>query len=407
MPTGFVVAAFTLLALERGLTVGQVGGFLAIQGIVVFALELPTSGLADVIGRKPLLLVAGAFNLCAGVAYAVAQSFWGFALAAMLMGVFRALDSGPLEAWYVDTLHESAPGADPDEAMSRQGTVAGVAMAVASLGSGALIALHPIKSASALLLPVQVYVALSLVNMIAIAVLMKEPSGRREAFGHARRKTARGALVEAGKVVRNGGLLLRTNRVLRGTVLVAVFWAFSTVVVDVMQPIRLAELLGNEARSGAAMGPVAAVGWGVFALGSAVAGLAFKRVGVARTAILVRILNGVAAAVMGLMFTPAGLISAYLMTYGLHGSGEAAHATLLHREASSANRSTILSLSSMTFFVSSSVALLLVGRLAESASTQLAMVVAGVLSVCGFMLYLPALKKERAPRACPEWSAQE
>ncbi len=40
------------------------------------------------------------------------------------------------------------------------------------------------------------------------------------------------------------------------------------------------------------MGPVAAVGWGVFALGSALAGLASRRIGVTRTAILSRVLNG-------------------------------------------------------------------------------------------------------------------
>ena len=35
----------------------------------------------------------------------VAHSFWAFAIGAALMGVFRALDSGPLEAWFVDTVH--------------------------------------------------------------------------------------------------------------------------------------------------------------------------------------------------------------------------------------------------------------------------------------------------------------
>jgi len=214
------------------------------------------------------------------------------------------------------------------------------------------------------------------------------------------------AFGETARVVRDGIRLLRTNRVLRGIVLVAVFWAFPTVVVEILQPVRFAELLGSQAASGAWMGPVAAVGWGVFAAGSAVAGVGFKRIGAARTAILARVLNGAGAVIMGLMLGPVALVGAYLLTYGLHGSGEAAHATVLHREASSANRSTVLSLSSMTFFVATSVALYLVGALAESVSTQVAMVVAGALSIVGFVFYLPALRKERDAVATRVMSAE-
>ena len=92
-------------------------------------------------------------------------------------------------------------------------------------------------------------------------------------------------------------------------------------------------MLGSEEQAGALMGPVAAVGWGVFALGSALAGLTWRRLGVARTAILARILNGLGAVVMGLVAGPAALIAAYLFTYALHGSAGPMHHSLLHREA--------------------------------------------------------------------------
>ena len=72
---------------------------------------------------------------------------------------------------------------------------------------------------------------------------------------------------------------------LRCVVLVEVFWTAALVVFETFQPIRLAELVGGEEQAGALMGPVAAVGWGVFAAGSALAGLGSRRFGVARTAI--------------------------------------------------------------------------------------------------------------------------
>ena len=126
-PIGLVVGLFTLLPLERGLTVAQALTASAMSGFVVFALELPTSGFADAFGRRPVFIAAAVVNVLAAVAYLVAQTFWMFALAACLMGVFRALDSGPLEAWFVDTVHATEPGADVDGALAAQGTLVGAA----------------------------------------------------------------------------------------------------------------------------------------------------------------------------------------------------------------------------------------------------------------------------------------
>src|SRR5690606_26752297 len=135
-----------------------------------------------------------------------------------------------------------------------------------------------------------------------------------------------------------------------------VFWSTAMVVFESLQPIRLAELVGSGARAGAIMGPTASVGWGVFALGAALAGLASKRVGVARAAMAARVLNGLGAVWMGVVAGPAALVAAYLVTYGLHGAAGPLYNTLLHREAASRNRSTVLSLASMTAFATYAVA---------------------------------------------------
>lgn len=153
------------------------------------------------------------------------------------------------------------------------------------------------------------------------------------------------------------------------------------------------------------MGPVASVGWGVFALGAALAGLTSGRIGVARTAILARVLNGLCAVVMGLVAGPAALIAAYLLTYSLHGSAGPMHATLLHREAEARNRATVLSMNSMLAFGAFTVIAPLLGWLAAGASTQVAMVAAGAFSVLGAVLYLPALRAERARRPAPARSS--
>ena len=191
---------------------------------------------------------------------------------------------------------------------------------------------------------------------------------------------------------------------LRGLVLVEVFWSVGMVVFEIFQPIRLAELVGGEEQAGALMGPVAAVGWGVFALGSALAGLASRRIGVARTAILSRILNGLGAVVMGLVAGPVALIAAYLFTYGAprHRGPDARH--LLHREAQARNRATVLSMNSMVAFAAFSVVAPLLGLRRGGRQHAGGHGAAGGFSVLGALFYLPALRAERQ-RAAPRGRA--
>ena len=398
-PVGLIVGVMTLWPLEQGLTISEALLAFSFMGFVVFALELPTSGFADAFGRRPVYIVSAVVNIVSSVVVIIADSFWTFAIAGALFGAFRALDSGPLEAWYVDTVHLTEPGADVDQTLAAQSTVLGGSIAVGSVMSGALIAWGPLPGASALLLPLLVWAVLNLAHLLIVVLLMREPRTHVDATG-ARR--AAQSVREAPVVIREGLGLLRSNRVLRGIVLVEIFWSTAMVVFETFQPIRLAELVGGEERAGALMGPVAAVGWGVFALGSALAGLASRRIGITRTAILSRVLNGLGAVVMGLVAGPVGLIAAYFFTYALHGTGGPMHMSLLHREAVARNRATVLSMNSMVGFAAFSVAAPLLGVLADVVSTQMAMVTAGAFSVLGALLYLPALRAERARVAAGE-----
>lgn len=391
-PVGLVVGIFTLWFLDRGLTVSETLLAFSITGIIVFVLELPTGGFADALGRRPVLVSAAAVNIVAGAVLILAESFWVFAVGAALQGVFRALDSGPLEAWFVDTVHATEPGADVDQTLATEGTVMGASMATGAVLSGGLVLWHPLPAESALLLPMVCWASLNVVYLVGLLVLMKEPRTHVDTTGLRR---AAVSAREAPGVIRDGLRLLRSSRVLLALVLVEVFWTAALVVFETLQPVRLAELVGGEERAGALMGPVAAVGWGVFALGSSLAGMSSRRLGVARTAILARVLNGLGAVTMGLVAGPLALIAAYLFTYGLHGAGGPMHSALLHREAEASNRATVLSMNSMVFFVSFALLGPPLGMLADATATQVAMVTAGAFSLLGAFLYLPALRAER------------
>ncbi|KGN43073.1 MFS transporter [Knoellia aerolata] len=392
LPVGFVIGVFTLFALERGLTVQETMTYGAAQGVMVLLLELPTSGFADAFGRKAVLVAAGVVNVIAGVLYLTATTFWQFALAAGFLGIYRALDSGPLEAWFVDTVHLTEPGADVDQALAAQGTIVGVAIAGGSLASGGLILWHPFADYSAIAFPIVVSIAFAVVHLVLTLTMVHEP---HESSETTRARQALDSARDTPKVIGDGLTLLRHNRILAGLIGVELFWVIGMMVFETMLPIRLSEMLGTT-DAGVLLGPVAAGGWAVFAFGSAVAGRMMRRWGVVRAAIAARVLNGLGAAVMGLMLGPAGLVGAYLVTYMLHGVGGAPHLTLLHREASARNRATVLSMNSMVMQAGGAVAAPTIGWLAATTSVQTAMVAAGLVSVLGAFLYLPALRQERA-----------
>ena len=395
LPVGFVVGIFTLVARERGLSIQEITLYMTAQGIMVFLLELPTSGFADALGRRPLLLLAGVVNIGAGLAFLFAHSFWQFALSAGLMGIYRALDSGPLEAWYVDTVHEREPGADVHRAMSAQGVLVGVGMGGGALVSGGLVAWHPFRESSALLLPIQVFVALSVVHLLATAILLRETPRTDNRL----RARLGGSVRETPTVVRDGVRLVTRNRVLAGLVAVELFWVIGMVAYETLMPLRLSDLLGSEARAGAWMGPAAAGGWALFSVGSWLGGRAADRFGLVQAAVLGRVLNGLGVVAMGLVLGPVALIAAYLVTYSLHGAASPAYMALMHREASSRNRATILSLGSLVMQAGGAVAGPLLGLLAAHTSIATTMVVAGTISTVGFVCFLPAWRRGRTEPA--------
>jgi MFS family permease len=391
-PVGLTIGVTTLLALERGMSLSQLGVILSMQGFVVVGLELPTGGLADAIGRRPVLIAAAVMALVSGLVYVTAHTFAAFVVALLLQGIFRALDSGPLEAWYVDNAHAADPDVKVEATLASAGTVLGFSIAGGALVSGGLVAWKPVPAMTALELPYWVALGFYAVNIVAIAVRMREGRTHVDSSGFAGAlRSAR----EAPRVVADGIRALSSSTVLRGLVLVEVFWSIGMIAFETLMPVRLSELAGGVTRAGALMGPVSAAAWGLFAAGSALAGLASRRIGVGWTALFARFFNGVLVVVMGLMTGTIGLITAFLFTYTLHGSGGPMHSTLLHREAAAGNRTTVLSMNSMVAGASYSLGLLALGPFAERTSTALAIIVAGAFSIIGAALYLPAIRKER------------
>ncbi|MGC1210309.1 MAG: MFS transporter, partial [Micromonospora sp.] len=341
LPGGLMIPVMILLLQERGLTLTQIGLVGTAQGLIILALELPTGGLADALGRKPVLATAWAVCLVSLGIFAVADSFWLFFLSWALQGIYRALDSGPLEAWYVDATLAADPDAEYERGLGWAGTVIGLAIGAGALLSGGLVALGPIGPVSALTLPVLVAIALQMVALVALLVLLKETRPARGAAA------VRSSIAEAPRMVGQAVGLLRRSRVLLALVCVELFWGFGMVTFEGLLPVRLAEVIGNADRAAALLGPASSVAWLANAAGAALTPLLLRRLGAAPSAALMRILQGVTVVGMGILAGPVGVLIAYLACYTVHGASNPLHMGLLHRQVDGPYRTSVISLNSM------------------------------------------------------------
>jgi hypothetical protein len=389
LPTGLIIPVSMLLPLERGMTLSEIGMAAAAQGLLVLFLELPTGGLADSLGRKPVLIASTLVGMTSIGIYLFADSFPAFFVAFALQGVFRALDSGPLEAWYVDASHAADPEAEIQRGLSGAGVVLGVTIATGALLSGLLVAWDPIERLDALALPVVVSLALQLVGLAGVAILMREIRVNRG--WNAATRAAR----ETPAAIRGGLRLLRDNRVLLAIVAVELFWGFGMVTFEGFTPLRLTEVLGDADRAAAIAGPAAAAAWLVSAAGAATVPWLGRRVGLAPAAASLRVLQGIAVVGIGFAAGVPGVIAAYLAAYLLHGASNPIHMTLLHRQVGGEFRATVSSLNSMAGLSAAALGLIALTALAEATSLSTAMYVGALVLAAAAPLYIPAWRQSR------------
>lgn len=390
LPSGLMIPVMILLMQERGLTLSQIGLVATAQGLVVLALELPTGGLADALGRKPVLVTAWVICLASLVLFAVADSFWLFAVVWALQGVYRALDSGPLESWYVDATLTADPKAEYERGLGWAGTVIGLAIGAGALLGGGLVALGPVGPISALTLPLLVAVALQAIFIVVLLVLLVE---HRPAKGVG---ALRASMVEAPRMVGRALGLLRRSRVLLALVAVELFWGFGMVTFESLLPIRLSEVVGGADRAAALLGPAGSAAWLANAAGAALTPWLLRRLGAAPAAALMRILQGVTVAGMGLLAGPVGVLIAYLACYTVHGASNPLHLGLLHRQVDGPYRTSVLSMNSMMAQPAGALGAVVLTALADRVSVSLAMLVGAVVLALGAPLYLPAWRANRA-----------
>lgn len=402
LPTGIGIPVLTILLQQRGMSLATIGLLSGLSSLVVVLLELPTSGLADTLGRRPVLLAAGGLSVASTSVTAFAGSAALFAVSWTIEGAYRALDSGPLEAWYVDAAQAADPDVDLEAGLAAQSTVLSGAIAVGALLGGGLALLPAPAALPVLALPLLVAIALRIADLTAMWFLLGEARPARAPAPRRRAEAAWRSTRESGRTVREALALLRTSQALVALAAVELLWGGGMTGVEMLSGLRMVELLGDPDHGVAAYALTAAVAWTISGLGAAAAPWVARRTGSwVRAAIVARIAQGAGVAAAVVVAGPVGLILGYTGFYLVHGAANVAHYGLVHRNTGAAHRSTMVSVNSLTSRIGGMAAAPILGATAAGHGVPAAFAVAAVLLAAPAPLYLLARPARPAPAGEP------
>lgn len=407
-PVGLMVPVLVLLMQARGLDLAEAGRLIAVYGVVALLLELPTGGLADVVGRRPVLAGAGLLSAAGSAGLALSVSLPLMVVAVAALGAGRALASGPLEAWYVDSVRRDDPEAEIRTGIGRAQAAEALALAVGSVIGGMLPALvvgaglmEPADGAAGagrLLVPLSVPLlaaaGMLVVQAVAVLVLAREPRRQSPAGprgGSARSDTAGDGQAPDGATIRGtvrAGLgVIQRGGDLRRLVGYAALLGVALSGVELTSPAAFSALLGGPERAGSTYGLLVGLGFGAAALGALLAPAAVRRMGDPQRAAVG--IAAVSAAVVLLVAVPAAVVAGvgFLAFYLVLGVNGPILAGLLHDRVPSAQRSTVLSAESLAVQLGGVLASLSIGALVAATSVASGyLVVAAALALGALLL---------------------
>ena len=400
LPLGLVLPFLVITPQARGLSLGAIGAVFAVHSAVAIALEVPSGALADLIGRRRVLLGGAALTAVSLLIFAAAESVLAFMASAGLLAAGRALISGSLEAWYVDSLRLLDPAAPLSHGLSRGAAAEGLALAVGSLVAGALVTLagpaHGGGGAfSGYGIAALAGALAAVAYLVAIAVLVDEGDRRAPAAGRAepvRRQVAH--IFATARDEFTGSVAVRV------VVVTGVALGMSFTAVELLWQPHLADLISDPDTHGVAFGALAAGSMLAAAVGAWLSPRVKSRAGLRSGYLLVLGLGAVCVALLGVPDTVAMFVVLYLLAYLSMGLTDPIHFELLNDSVGPTARATLISAEALATQGGALVANLGVGALASSQGTAFVWAVAGsLLTATTLAVALPLYRTARTARA--------
>ena len=386
LPIGFLVPVLVITGIERGLDLAQMGVVFSAYGLTTVLLELPTGGLADSVGRRPVLIAAAILQAAMAFIWFASGTFALFVVGAVVGGVSRALSTGPLEAWYVDTVHEFDPEAPIRSGVAGAEVAGGLSFALGALSVTLITFVPGIASddavVSALRMPVLLATVFALVGAVAVALLMKEraPASR----------SIRGAIADVPVVVGRAFVIARRPGTIRLLLAAGMFLGLAFSAVELFYQPMFRDMVGSTASATRLFGLLTLGLALASAAGSAVAGVIPEGGRIHPGQVGAVSFLVVAVGVVGLSLSSTVLIGAafFIGIYAIAGFAHPFSQQILHAGVNASERATMLSAWSLSFQVGLLITGLGLARVAEASGIPSALWLAAGALVLASLLYL-------------------
>jgi len=364
----FYIPVGTLYLQSKNLDYVQINSLWGIIVGTMFLTEVPTGVIADRLGRKHSINVALALQVLGEVVFVFADSYWPFALAAMIGGLGFAFASGSLEALVYDSLKTKGREDEMSKAMGFIGSAQRLANLLAFAVGGLLVVN---LTQERFVLAIAVTACAVAVGWLVSLTLEEPPIELKQ-----------GESDSSLKLLVDGVKTLRNDKQFRGLVLLALATIpFSDYLLNLYQPRFV-----NVGVPPIWLGLALALASGISIFGARYAYWLEERLGTKASLLLVTGLPGVLYLVMAIVVHPVFAVLAFCTLYSsmsLRGPIFSGH---LNRHIESKNRATVLSLISMFSGIYVALMGLLIGRIGDFSLTY-AFIFMGTTVLVGSLLF--------------------
>ncbi|MHA1128736.1 MAG: MFS transporter, partial [Alphaproteobacteria bacterium] len=343
---GLTVAVVALALTDRGMDLFQISLLFGVYSLTTMAMELPFGGLADNIGRKPVFLAAVLASLVSLTLFLSSSDFAVLALSFAFIGFGRALRSGTLDAWFVETFKAAAPNVDVQPALAKAQWANAMGLAFGAVLGGLLpdafgmtalkygVSIYDVSYAASF----AVMVGVLIYTMLAIA---EEPRPLN-------RNALRQGFANVPSVIAEAGLLALKHPTLSMLLAALALFLMATNSVEVIWPTYAKPML-DEGYANTAIGALTAGYFFAIAFGASLSphiSRIFKRRHAVTLAAAFACLAVVQVA-LAMQGGITGFVGVFVLYAIILGASETPASSILHRCVEDRQRSTMLSLRSL------------------------------------------------------------